>query len=87
MIRAFIIALIFTVSVGFFGCQADAPEPAAPSTEDRPSQPSPAPRFSRTPPEISRSAAALGEHTDEALTDWGFAKSEIAKLREQAAIA
>ena len=50
-------------------------------------QPSPAPRFSRTAPEISRSAAAAGEHTDEALADWGFAPSDIEKLREQGAIA
>ena len=50
-------------------------------------QPSPAPRFSRTAPEISRAPAATGEHTDEALADWGFEPSEIAKLREQGAIA
>ena len=50
-------------------------------------QPSPAPRFSRTPPEISRAPAATGEHTDEALADWGFEQSEIATLREQGAIA
>jgi len=50
-------------------------------------QPSPAPRFSRTAPEISRAPAATGEHTDEALADWGFEQSEIATLREQGAIA
>ena len=50
-------------------------------------QPSPAPRFSRTAPEISRPPAGPGEHTDEALADWGFSASEIAKLREVGAVA
>jgi alpha-methylacyl-CoA racemase len=50
-------------------------------------QPSPAPRFSRTAPEISRPPAGPGEHTDEALADWGFSGSEIAKLREVGAVA
>ena len=50
-------------------------------------QPAPAPRFSRTPGEIARPAAHPGQHTDEALADWGFAADEIAKLRETGAIA
>ena len=50
-------------------------------------QPGPAPRFSRTPGVIERPPAHAGEHTDEALADWGFASGEIAKLRESSAIA
>ena len=50
-------------------------------------QPAPAPRFSRTPGEISRPASHAGQHTDEALTDWGFGTDEIAKLRETGAVA
>jgi alpha-methylacyl-CoA racemase len=49
-------------------------------------QPAPAPRFSRTPGEVTRPPAHPGQHTDEALTDWGFAADEIAKLRETGAI-
>lgn len=50
-------------------------------------QPAPAPRFSRTKPEIQRSAAKPGEHTDEVLTEWGFSKDELEKLRDTSAIA
>jgi alpha-methylacyl-CoA racemase len=50
-------------------------------------QPAPAPRFSRTPGAIQRPPAHPGQHTDEALADWGFSAAEIAKLREQNAIA
>ncbi|HUP87119.1 MAG TPA: CaiB/BaiF CoA-transferase family protein [Acidimicrobiales bacterium] len=50
-------------------------------------QPAPAPRFSRTPGAIDRPAAHPGQHTDEALADWGFASEEIAKLRETGAVA
>jgi alpha-methylacyl-CoA racemase len=49
-------------------------------------QPAPAPRFSRTPGSISRRAAQPGQHTDEALADWGFSSDELAKLRDAAAI-
>jgi alpha-methylacyl-CoA racemase len=49
-------------------------------------QPGPAPRFDRTPGAISRPAPAAGEHTSEALADWGFEAGEIAKLREEGAI-
>ena len=48
-------------------------------------QPAPAPRFDRTPPEISRPPAHPGQHTDEALADWGFGAEEIQKLREAGA--
>ena len=50
-------------------------------------QPAPAPRFSRTRPEISRPAAVAGQHTDAALTDWGLSADEIEGLRETKAIA
>ena len=48
-------------------------------------QPAPAPRFDRTPPEISRPPAHAGQHTNEALSDWGFGEEEISKLRETGA--
>ena len=50
-------------------------------------QPAPAPRFSRTVPAIARPPAHRGEHTDEALADWGFSAEEIAVLHAQGAIA
>src|SRR5438105_3942775 len=50
-------------------------------------QPAPAPRFSRTGPEVQRSAPWPGQHTDEALRDWGLADTDVAKLREAGAIA
>lgn len=50
-------------------------------------QPRPSPRFSRTDSGIARPPARVGEHTDEALADWGFTSSELALLREQKAIA
>jgi alpha-methylacyl-CoA racemase len=49
-------------------------------------QPAPAPRFSRTAPEIERSSPWPGQHTDEALADWGFDAAEIPKLRDVGAI-
>jgi alpha-methylacyl-CoA racemase len=49
-------------------------------------QPRPAPRFSRTEPEISRGSPWPGQHTDEALVDWGFDANEIAKLRDAGAL-
>ncbi len=50
-------------------------------------QPAPAPRFSRTEGEVQRSAPWPGQHTDEALADWGVDGDEVAKLRETGAIA
>jgi alpha-methylacyl-CoA racemase len=49
-------------------------------------QPGPAPRFSRTPGKVSRPAAARGEHTEEALRDWGFSADELGKLRSAGAL-
>jgi alpha-methylacyl-CoA racemase len=50
-------------------------------------QPGPAPRFSRTPAQIERPPPHAGQHTNEALVDWGFADAEIRGLRESKAIA
>ena len=49
-------------------------------------QPAPAPRFSRTTAEIAGPPAAPGQHTDEALADWGFGASEVAELRQAGAV-
>jgi alpha-methylacyl-CoA racemase len=49
-------------------------------------QPAPAPRFSRTPGAVSRGSAKPGEHTDEALVDWGFDAAEVAALRDSGAV-
>ncbi len=50
-------------------------------------QPGPAPRFSRTPGAIARPPAAPGQHTEEALRDWGFSADDLADLRKSGAIA
>ena len=50
-------------------------------------QPGPAPRFSRTPSAVRGGPALRGEHTDEALADWGFLADELAALRASGAIA
>jgi alpha-methylacyl-CoA racemase len=49
-------------------------------------QPAPAPRFSRTVAEIQRPPSFAGQHTDEALADWGIDAAAIAKLRETGAV-
>jgi alpha-methylacyl-CoA racemase len=49
-------------------------------------QPAPAPRFSRTPASLSHRPPLPGEHTDEALSDWGFDEERIAALREAGAV-
>jgi alpha-methylacyl-CoA racemase len=49
-------------------------------------QPAPAPRFSRTNAEIAGPPPAPGEHTDDALADWGFSADEVAKLRDAGAV-
>jgi len=49
-------------------------------------QPGPAPRYSRTPVAISGPPPHPGQHTDEALADFGFRAEEIAKLREVGAV-
>src|SRR2546421_8596592 len=50
-------------------------------------QPAPAPRFSRTPGSIASPPPHVGQHTDEALGDWGLSPEEVAKLREAGAVA
>lgn len=45
-------------------------------------QPAPAPRFSRTPGAIQSAPARPGEHTEEALREWGFSAAELDALRE-----
>jgi alpha-methylacyl-CoA racemase len=49
-------------------------------------QPAPAPRFSRTTAEIGDRPPAPGEHTVDALANWGFTADEVAKLRETGAV-
>ena len=49
-------------------------------------QPAPAPRFSRTPCDPPTPAASPGEHTDQALADWGLPPDKIARLRATTAI-
>jgi alpha-methylacyl-CoA racemase len=49
-------------------------------------QPAPVPRFSRTPGAIARPPAAPGQHSEEALCDWGFSAAEVAALREAGAV-
>jgi alpha-methylacyl-CoA racemase len=54
--------------------------------EDGILQPAPAPRFSRTPASLSHKPPQPGEHTAEALADWGFSVEEIAGLQERGAV-
>jgi alpha-methylacyl-CoA racemase len=49
-------------------------------------QPAPAPRFSRTPCDPPTPAARPGEHTDQALTDWGVPPDQVARLRATGAV-
>lgn len=49
-------------------------------------QPAPAPRFSRTRAEIHRCAAAVGEHSEEILREFGFTPDEIAARIESGAV-
>ena len=44
-------------------------------------QPAPAPRFSRTQPEIRGPALVGPEHTEAALLEWGIPGHEIEKLK------
>lgn len=50
-------------------------------------QPAPAPRFSRTVVEAGGPPPRPGQHTEEALLDWGFSVEEVAKLRDASAVA
>jgi len=50
-------------------------------------QPAPAPRFSRTQAEVMLPPPHAGQHTDEALADWGIDAGRLAGLREGGTIA
>ena len=50
-------------------------------------QPAPAPRFSRTEPEVVSSPSVVGEHTDEVLTSIGFSDEDINTLKTSGAVA
>jgi alpha-methylacyl-CoA racemase len=49
-------------------------------------QPAPAPRFSRTPGAVARSAPRRGEGGAQALADWGFGTTEIEAFRARGAL-
>jgi len=49
-------------------------------------QPAPAPRFSRTKPEIRHSAGSTEQQADDVLRDWGLGAAEVADLRADGAI-
>lgn len=49
-------------------------------------QPAPAPRFSRSKPEIRNNARLAGQDTMGVLSDWGFSESEIESLKSQGAV-
>jgi alpha-methylacyl-CoA racemase len=49
-------------------------------TIDGVTQPAPAPRFSRTPTAVPRSARVSGDDTHEILGKWGLAKPHIDRL-------
>ena len=50
-------------------------------------QPAPAPRFSRTKPQVVSSPSVVGEHTDEVLTSIGFSDEDISTLKTSGAVA
>ncbi|MFZ1991664.1 MAG: CaiB/BaiF CoA-transferase family protein [Alphaproteobacteria bacterium] len=56
------------------------------TSRDGITQPNPAPKLSKTPGAIQGGIAALGEHNDSALADWGFSQSEIAALKSCGAL-
>jgi alpha-methylacyl-CoA racemase len=49
-------------------------------------QPAPAPRFSATPGAVRQGAAGAGQHSRQALADWGYSDDEIADLERSGAI-
>jgi len=50
------------------------------------SQPAPAPRFSRTTPEVRNSARLAGQDTNSVLSDYGFSDDEVKALKEKGAV-
>jgi alpha-methylacyl-CoA racemase len=49
--------------------------------------PAPAPRFSRTRPEIAHGPRPVGADSEEILAGWGFSAEQIAALRANGAVA
>ena len=49
-------------------------------------QPAPAPRFERTPGKVQMGSAHTGEHTNEALAEWGFDAAYLSELEASGAI-
>jgi len=49
-------------------------------------QPAPAPRFSRTAPDLPSPPVRAGHDTATALVDWGFSSAEVAGLRQAGAL-
>ncbi len=49
-------------------------------------QPAPAPRFSRSRPEVQGPPPEPGQHTEAALADWGFSAEELESLKSAGAI-
>ena len=49
-------------------------------------QPAPAPRFSRTSPELTQPPAHAGQHTREVLSAWGVSDDRIATLLDSGAV-
>ena len=49
-------------------------------------QPAPAPRFSRTKPEIQGVAPTAGQHNDAVLSEFGFSAAEVASLKAVGAV-
>jgi alpha-methylacyl-CoA racemase len=49
-------------------------------------QPAPAPRYSRTPGAVPRSAPQRGEGGAQALADWGFSKADVEGFRARGAL-
>ena len=50
-------------------------------------QPAPAPRFSRTEPEVVSSPSIVGEHTNEVLSSIGLSEEDISTLKTSGAVA
>jgi alpha-methylacyl-CoA racemase len=49
-------------------------------------QPAPAPRFSRTPPNVPSGPAAPGQHSEQVLADWGWTQDAIETLKARKVI-
>jgi alpha-methylacyl-CoA racemase len=54
---------------------------------DGTAQPAPAPRFSRTPGDVARPPPRAGQHTEEILTELGYAPADVVDLRDRGVVA